>query len=64
MYLSKQINKAKFMAHNPTLIGNVAGYRFYEHPTEGDESPMIVIGHGLCGLSDYWDLPDITELDA
>lgn len=56
--------KAKrFLAKNPTLIGSVAGHKFYEHPTLGDESPLVVINpDGEIDISDWWELPTTSEL--
>jgi hypothetical protein len=56
--------KAKaFLAKNPTAIGTVAGHKFYEHPTLGDESPLIVITpDGNVQVSDFWELPTREEL--
>ncbi|GAB5503446.1 hypothetical protein [Pyruvatibacter sp.] len=51
-----------FLAKNPTFIGAVAGYRFYEHPTLGDESPLVYIKDGRVGLSDFWEVPTLDEL--
>ena len=33
----------KFMDDKPTLLGQYAGFKFYEHPILGDESPLYVI---------------------
>lgn len=59
-------DKAKtFLANKPYLIGAVAGHNFYEHPTRGDESPLLVIGtDGKLKLSDHWELPSVEELLA
>ncbi|UYA99004.1 hypothetical protein P9A54_gp19 [Xanthomonas phage vB_Xar_IVIA-DoCa10] len=32
-----------FLAKNPTYFGTVAGVDLYEHPTLGDESPIMAI---------------------
>ena len=54
-----------FLANKPYLMGVVAGYKFYEHPTRGDESPLLVIGpDGKLKLSDHWELPSREELTA
>ena len=51
-----------FLAVNPTFIGIVAGHYFYEHPTRGDESPLIMISpNGKKTLSDHWELPSLNE---
>ena len=53
---------ARITALNPTHIGTVAGIRFFEHPTKGDESPMIVKSNGIWHLTDFWDMPTLEEL--
>lgn len=59
-------DKAKtFLANKPYLMGVVAGHKFYEHPTRGDESPLLVIGpDGKLKLSDHWEVPSWDELTA
>jgi hypothetical protein len=55
-------NAKAFLARNPTLVGVVAGHAFYEHPTRGDESPLIVIGpDGRKELSEHWELPTMNH---
>jgi hypothetical protein len=57
-------DKAKaFMTKHPALIGVVLGFRFYEHPSKGDESPLVMITpEGKVKLSDYWDVPTTEDL--
>ena len=56
-------NAKAFLAGKPYCVGAVAGYRFYEHPTRGDESPLLVIGpNGKVKLSEHWELPSLEEL--
>jgi len=43
-------------------VGVVAGVRFYEHPTRGDESPLMVLRDGRLVPSPYWELPTLDEL--
>lgn len=59
-------DKAKaFLAKSPEHIGSVAGYDFYEHPTYGDESPLMMITpDGKIKCSDFWEMPDAFELLA
>jgi hypothetical protein len=58
-------NARAFLARNPTMIGVVAGHWFFEHPTMGDESPLVVITpDGKKRLSDFWELPSVEELTA
>jgi hypothetical protein len=53
---------ADFLAKNPTLIGTVNKHGFYEHPTRGDCSPLIVItADGKKKFTDFWDLPTSAE---
>lgn len=57
-------NALNFLAKEPTLIGVVQGHAFYEHPTRGDESPLIAITHnGKLKRTDFWDLPTREETE-
>jgi len=52
-----------FLAKNPTHIGTVLGVDYFEHPTLGDEAPLVMIGtDGKVRHSDHWDLPTAEEL--
>jgi len=54
-------NAQKFMSHNPTLLGRCSGYKFYEHPILGDESPIYVISpKGKIAKSDFWEVDDLV----
>lgn len=56
-------DKAKRIAKEATLMGNVAGVPFYEHPVYGDESPLLYITKdGRVKLSDHYELPTYDEL--
>lgn len=56
-------DKAKHIAKTATFIGNVSGVPFYEHPTLGDESPLLYITKdGRVKVSDFWELPTYDEL--
>jgi hypothetical protein len=51
--------KAIKLAQTATHIGTVCGVPFYEHPTLGDECPLLYItAAGAVGVSDFWELPD------
>ena len=51
--------KAIKLTETATHIGTVCGVPFYEHPTLGDESPLLYItADGRAKLSDFWELPD------
>jgi hypothetical protein len=55
-------DKAIKLAQVATHIGTVCGVPFYEHPTLGDESPLLYItAAGSVGVSDFWELPDPIE---
>ena len=53
----------QFLDQEPTLIGRVAGYEFYEDPDDGDESPLWVVlpSHGTALITDWWELPEHNE---
>ena len=46
----------------PDEIGQVAGIRFYEHPTKGDEVPLLVKKDSGYIYSDHWDVPELRDL--
>lgn len=50
-----------FLARKPALIGIIAGVRFYEHPTYGDEAPLIAIAGGKLRRTDCWELPELED---
>lgn len=58
----KPYNREKVMADNPTLVGVVGGIKFYEHPKFGDESPLIADTGDQFGLTDFWELPSLSDL--
>lgn len=58
-----QTVKAKRLVDTATLIGVVAGVPFYEHPTLGDESPLLYIDlDGKAKRSDFWELPALEDI--
>jgi hypothetical protein len=60
-YMTKEINKEKFMARNPDQIGIVGGVVFYEHPAYGDESPLIAIYEEKAYLTTQYELDDFIS---
>jgi hypothetical protein len=61
------LNYEKLMAHNPTEYGrmvNSIGQEivFVEHPTKGDETPVICVCHDLklACYSTFYELEDMT----
>lgn len=54
-----------FLSWSPTLIGTVAGVRFYEHPIDGDESPLLaVMPDGRLADTGEYDLPEADQVEA
>ena len=66
--LYKRVDAGKLLAKNPTLIGVVAEFSFYEHPTYGDEAGLIAVTtdpdtkEKYAWQTDLFDLPSITNL--
>ena len=58
----KRLNHEKLMAARPELIGVVGGWRFYEHPRFGDEVGLVMVKDENAYQSDFYDVPDITEI--
>lgn len=51
-----------FLAKGPTLLGRVHGVDLYEHPTLGDESPLIAITiDGRVKMTEHWEVPSHDE---
>ena len=53
---------ARWDQYRPERIGTVAGVTFCEHPTRGDESPLVVKQDGRWVITEFWEVPDIHEL--
>lgn len=55
-------NAKKFLAKDPTLLGRVHGVDLYEHPTLGDESPLMAItADGRVKRTDHWEVPSAAD---
>ena len=54
-------NAVNFIRARPTMLFTIAGVNFYEHPTEGDESPIVAIVDGNLCRTDFYDRPDKYE---
>lgn len=53
-----------FIAKGAAYLGTVKGYDFYESPTYGDESPLLVITpEGLVMRTDEWEVPSAQDFD-
>jgi len=50
-------------AEKPAYLFTVAGLRFYEHPTKGDESPMLVRWNSIFIDSGFYDTPEGHEVE-
>jgi hypothetical protein len=61
-HITKPYDLAKIMARNPDSVGKTLSFAFYEHPTMGDEAPLIISNGKECGLSHYWEVPSIEEM--
>jgi len=50
----------KFLSLNPYLLGQFGNYRLYEHPTRGDESPIMMLTPNNAALvsTGFWDMGD------
>ena len=62
--LYEEINPTKFLAANPTYIGQVGEYKFYEHPVYGDEMGCIAVKGEKGWQTDYYELPTLEELEG
>ncbi len=54
------------MSYNPTQLGEMTNslgqvITFYEHPTRGDEHPIIAVSHELqaIGNTEFYELDDM-----
>ena len=61
------LNYTKLMAAKPCKYGEMTNSKgqlieFYEHPTRGDEYPVIAVSHyhQLAAYTDFYDLCDMT----
>ena len=52
----------KLLSLNPTRIATVMGIKFYEHPTYGDESPLLAIVNGKVKRTDFWETPETEDV--
>ena len=62
------INYEKLMSKNPTEFERFTNSKgqeiaFVEHPTQGDDYPVICVCHELklASCSDFWDTWDMTQ---
>lgn len=45
-----------------TYICTVAGIRFFEHPTRGDEAPLLALVNGAMVATDFWESPEAEDV--
>lgn len=45
----------ELMAQKPYFYGEINGIEFYEHPTMGDEAPMIAARNGVAWSTGFYD---------
>lgn len=56
-------DKAKHIAKQATLVAIINGVPFYEHPTLGDEVPLLYITKaGKVKRSDFYEVPELQDL--
>lgn len=60
------MNYEKLMGHHPTSYGTMTNSKgqeieFYEHPTRGDEAPVLCVCHDLklAGVSTFFETDDM-----
>lgn len=58
-----RMSRKKFLSFKPTKIGTVGGISFYEHPTMGDEFPLIALVGQSAVATEWWELPFRDEVD-
>ena len=60
----QKIDYKKLMEQNPTLLDTLfknqldQEVKFFEHPTKGDESPVIAVINEVAVLTDFYDTSD------
>ena len=47
----------KFLSKQPYHLGTSNGADYYEHPTLGDEAPIVRIKDGVLKHTELWELP-------
>ena len=55
------INRVKFFALCPSLIGTVAGVRYFEDPIHGDEETLIAVTSSTIEHTPHYELQDVIE---
>ena len=62
---NQESRQKKLMSLNPHLFATVKGFKFYEHPIRGDESPLMMMKPDgeLIEFSDWFEVPTPYELE-
>ena len=65
---SRKLSYTKLMAHSPYKLDEMTNtygqlIEFYEHPTQGDEYPVIAACHELqlAANTEFFELDDMTD---
>ena len=60
MFNRNQLETETMTTNTFTRIGYVAGVAYYEHPTMGDEAPLVkLLRDGEIVVTDFWELSDV-----
>ena len=56
------VSKTAFLSHNPHRLGTFGGYDVFEHPTRGDNAPVILTTpSGDVIETCFWDMGDFNS---
>ena len=57
------VTKSGLLSHNPTRLGTFGGYDLYEHPTLGEDFPVIMTTpSGDVIETCFWDMDDFNSV--
>lgn len=56
-----KINRTKFFALKPTLVGIVSGVSYYEDPIHGDEATLIAVTAESIEHTAHYEMQDIHD---
>tara|TARA_R100000742_G_C4261904_1_gene79709 strand:- start:208 stop:414 length:207 start_codon:yes stop_codon:yes gene_type:complete len=61
----KKSREERIFNLNPSLIGTVKGFKFYEHPLYGDEEPLMVVtpDKEFLEFTEFYELPTIDDIE-
>jgi hypothetical protein len=60
-----ELRRQKIFNMNPTKMGSVGGWVFYEHPIYGDEESLMVVtpSGAFQEYSEFWEVPTKSEIE-